>query len=338
MEALVSVIIPVYNIENYIENCLNSVVNQTYKNLEIICVDDGSNDKSAEKIKAIAEKDSRVKYFYQKNAGVSAARNLGLQKVTGEYVMFVDGDDYLHFQAVELLLNEIEKYGCDMVCAEHRYTQKLDEKQSAVSKAESKAIGIPEMFVSRGNSCLGKSSCGKLIKTSAAQKAHFPVGITNGEDGYYVIMLLDSGITVRHIEAELYYYYSRPDSAVTAEFNLRQFSITYSFDMLCDELANSKNAFLKKYCLQYLFQTILYNRTRAIGTACEKQVLQESKKIGRKRLGEFMKNKDISPVIRLSFAVFFCSRHIYELVRAIQDPTMLDFYKNRRKGNTHNEA
>lgn len=78
MEPLVSVIIPVYNIEKYIEICLNSVVNQTYENLEIICVDDGSADKSAEKIKAIAEKDSRVKYFYRENAGVSAARNLGL--------------------------------------------------------------------------------------------------------------------------------------------------------------------------------------------------------------------------------------------------------------------
>ncbi len=335
----VSIIIPVYNLEKYIENCLNSIVNQTYENLEIICVDDGSADKSAEKIKAIVEKDSRVKYFYRENAGVSAARNLGLEKVTGDYVMFVDGDDYMHLQTVELLLNEIEKYGCDMVCAEHRYTQRLDERQEVIKNAESTVLEIPEMFVNRGNSCLAKSSCGKMIKASVARKTQFPVGITNGEDGYYVIMLLDKGITARHINSELYYYYNRPDSAVTADFNIRQFSITYSFDMLCDELANSKNSFLKKYCLQYLFQTILYNRTRAIGSACEKQVLEETKKIGRKRLGEFMKNRDISPVIRLSFAVFFHSRHIYELVRAIQDPTMLDFYKNRRKrGANSNEA
>ena len=75
MSALVSVIIPVYNLENYIENCLNSIVNQTYNELEILCVDDGSSDRSAEIIRSFCEKDARVKYFYQENAGVSAARN-----------------------------------------------------------------------------------------------------------------------------------------------------------------------------------------------------------------------------------------------------------------------
>lgn len=106
MSVLVSVVVPVYNLEKYIENCLKSIVAQTYKNLEILCIDDGSTDGSADIIKSMAENDLRIKYVYQENAGVSAARNRGMNEATGEYLMFVDGDDYLHYQAVELFVRD----------------------------------------------------------------------------------------------------------------------------------------------------------------------------------------------------------------------------------------
>lgn len=108
MKKTVSIIIPVYNLEKYIVNCLESIFAQTYESLEIICIDDGSNDKSAEIIKKYSVADSRIKYYYQQNSGVSVARNKGLDEATGDYVMFVDGDDYLHYQAVELFVREIE--------------------------------------------------------------------------------------------------------------------------------------------------------------------------------------------------------------------------------------
>lgn len=334
MSALVSIIIPVYNLEKYISNCLNSVVNQTYKNLEILCVDDGSTDGSADIIKNMAEKDSRIKYFYQENAGVSAARNRGLDEAKGEYIMFVDGDDYIHYQAVEIFYKEITASNCDMVCANELYTPKTDEKMEPILDYTTKEMSVEELFDYKNNRCSGKSVWGKIIKGNVAKQSRFPVGISNGEDGYYIIMLLDKGVSVRKINEVLYYYLHRENSAVTSSFTLTNFSITYSFDDLCDQLKNSKNAFLKKYCLQYLFQTIFYNRTRAIGTENEKYVLEESKRIGKKWLSEFKKNKDISPIIKIVFTVFFYSRHIYELARAVQDPTMFDFYKNRRKGNT----
>lgn len=332
MSALVSIIIPIYNLKKYIKHCLESVVNQTYKELEIICIDDGSTDGSAEIIKSMAESDPRIKYIYQENAGVSAARNKGLDTATGEYVMFVDGDDYLHYQAVEIFLNEISCSGCDMVCARELYTSNADEKMKPISDYKAHYLSVNEMFNYKTNRCIGKSVWGKIIKIDVAKRCRFPVDISNGEDGYYIIMLLDSGISVRGIDEILYYYLNRENSAVTSGFSLSKFSITYSFDDLCDHLKDSKNAFLKKYCLQYLFQTIFYNRTRAIGTESEKFVLDESKRIGSKWIKDFRKNKDISLVIKIMFTVFFYSRHVYELARAIQDPTMIDYYKKRRKG------
>ena len=338
MNSLVSIIIPVYNLENYIENCLKSIVAQTYKNLEIICIDDGSTDKSAEIIKSFAASDSRVKYFYHDNAGVSVARNHGLEIASGDYIMFVDGDDYLHYKAVELFAAEIEKSGCDIVCAHEIYTPNMDEKMQSITECKAHDATVEELFDNSTNRCMGKSVWGKIFKAETARQSSFPIGILNGEDAYYIITLLDKGIAVRCIDAELYYYFNRPNSTVTSRFTMKRFTMTYSFDMLCERLKNSSNSFLKKYCLQYLFQSIFYNRTQAIGTECEKEVLSESKRIGKKWIKDFQRNKDVSLIIKIMFTVFFYSRPVYELARAIQDPTMFDFYKSRKKENIRNEA
>lgn len=99
--ALLSVIIPVYNVEPYLEQCLDSVVNQTYKNLEIICINDGSTDNSLKILEKFRAKDERIKLIDQKNGGASIARNVGLDLATGEYIAFVDSDDYLELNAYE---------------------------------------------------------------------------------------------------------------------------------------------------------------------------------------------------------------------------------------------
>ena len=97
--ALLSVIIPVYNVEPYLEQCLDSVINQTYKNLEIICINDGSSDNSLKILEKYQKKDSRIKLINQKNKGLSEARNAGLDVAKGEYIAFVDSDDYLELNA-----------------------------------------------------------------------------------------------------------------------------------------------------------------------------------------------------------------------------------------------
>lgn len=330
MSTLVSIIIPVYNLEDYIENCLNSVVNQTYRELEILCIDDGSTDNSAEKIKAFAEKDPRVKYLYQENAGVSAARNKGLDEATGEYVMFVDGDDYIHFQTVEILLKEITQSGYDMVCAKYIFTSILNEKMVPINEYNVFNIKISDAFCN-STDYIYKTVWGKLIKTSVAKKVRFPVGISNGEDRYYMIMLFENEIRIKSIDVVLYFYFNRENSATSSTFKIKNMSVTHAFDMLCDHFICSDNEDLKAHCLQYLFQTILFNRTRAVGTKYEKQVLSECKKIGRKWIKPFMENGEINISLRIAFFVFFYSRPIYEFVRIVQDPTMLDFYKSRKK-------
>lgn len=331
MSALVSIIVPVYNLEDYIGNCLEKLINQTYKNLEIICVDDGSTDCSAQRIKEFSEKDSRVFYFYQDNCGVSAARNKGLELVKGDYVMFVDGDDYLHYQAIEIFVSAIIENNCGMVCSHLRYTDSLNEEMCTIETYNCNMATHRDLFKTVNDNVIGKSSCAKLISTDTAREVKFPVGISNGEDANYIVRLLECGVSSCIIDLSLYYYYTRENSCVTSQFSKSKFTVTLSFEQLCEFLKSSEHKFLKGYCLQYLFQTIFYNRTLAICTDAEEYVLRESRRIGNRWIKDFVRCADIDLKIRLLFTVFFYSRPLYELARMLQDPTMRDFYKSRKR-------
>lgn len=107
MEKLVSIIVPVYNVEKYLDQCVNSLINQTYDKIEIILVDDGSKDNSGRLCDEWAKKSNKIKAVHKKNAGLGMARNTGLEHVTGNYVMFIDSDDYLAENVVEKLLEKL---------------------------------------------------------------------------------------------------------------------------------------------------------------------------------------------------------------------------------------
>lgn len=111
---LVSVVVPVYNVKEYLVNCLDSIVSQTYKNIQIILVDDGSSDGSTCICKQYAKEDDRVELIYKENGGLSDARNFGIQRAKGEYITFIDSDDCVSRYYVENLLNLSQKTGCDI--------------------------------------------------------------------------------------------------------------------------------------------------------------------------------------------------------------------------------
>ena len=111
----VSVIIPIYNVEKYLAKCLDSIVNQTYQNLEIICVDDGSPDNSADIVRCFAQKDSRIIFIRKENGGLSSARNEGIKHATGEYTVFVDSDDWLDIETIKTAVETAERDNVEMV-------------------------------------------------------------------------------------------------------------------------------------------------------------------------------------------------------------------------------
>ena len=105
-----SVIIPVYNVENYLRECLDSIINQTVKDIEIICVDDGSTDSSPDILKEYQNKDSRIRIITKENGGQASARNLGIKEAQGEYIVFIDSDDFIESEMLENLLFKVSEY------------------------------------------------------------------------------------------------------------------------------------------------------------------------------------------------------------------------------------
>ena len=123
---LISIIIPMYNTEQYIECCLDSIRRQTYKNLEVIMIDDGSTDNVATICKKYCNKDSRFRYFYKQNEGVSIARNMGLEIANGDIIAFVDSDDYIKENMIENMVSKMEKEKSDIVICDAVNIQSSD--------------------------------------------------------------------------------------------------------------------------------------------------------------------------------------------------------------------
>lgn len=112
---IISIIVPVYNVEKYIDKCINSILHQTYTNIELLLIDDGSPDKSGIICDAYAQQDCRVQVFHEQNAGVSAARNIGINNAKGEFITFVDSDDWLELDCIERSLNIVNKNNLDLL-------------------------------------------------------------------------------------------------------------------------------------------------------------------------------------------------------------------------------
>ncbi len=158
MNELISIIVPIYNTENYIKKCIESLINQTYKNIEIILVDDGSTDSSYSICKEYREKDNRIKLYTKENGGVSSARNLGIKNATGKYLCFCDSDDYYLDEAISIMSNTMNETNADLCCF-GRYGGAFENKD--ISKKDN-PYDLLQYLTS-----IGSYNCySKLLKTS----------------------------------------------------------------------------------------------------------------------------------------------------------------------------
>ena len=220
MTEKITVIVPVYNVENYLNKCLDSLINQTYKNLEIIVINDGSTDNSGEICQEYAQKDNRIIYIEQENGGLSDARNAGLERMTGSYVTFIDSDDWVESDYVEVLYNKLIEYQADIAVGNY-YSYNEQEGifyfhifgNSYYEKVYDN-VSIFENFYESEHMknfaliCVG----GKLYKSDLFRELRFEVGKL-GEDGYLnqkIYLLAEKTI---YLNAGLYAYRQREGSS-----------------------------------------------------------------------------------------------------------------------------
>ncbi len=160
--SLVSIVIPVYNVEKYLEECLKSVINNTYKNLEIICVNDGSTDNSLEILNEYAAKDGRILVLSQENKGLAGARNHGIKSATGKWVLFVDSDDWIENTYIHDMLTVVEENDVDILITPFRLYDNIHNKMYGVQNVKEFYGKIPDHL--NKLYCEGLWACGRLYK------------------------------------------------------------------------------------------------------------------------------------------------------------------------------
>ena len=204
----VSIVVPVYNVEKYLRECLDSLVNQTLEDVEIICVNDGSTDSSLQILEEYASKDSRIKIFNQKNQGVSAARNFGIKNVNGKYLTFVDADDWIELNALEILYKTIEERKTEMLIFSFKnYFSTTDiVKDDRLLFANKNDINFLNAYEDIFNSPMG--TWGKIYKTDLIKKNEilFPLDIQCGEDRPFYINACICAKNIAVLDEPLYYY------------------------------------------------------------------------------------------------------------------------------------
>lgn len=208
---LVSIIVPVYNVADYIEKCIDSLINQTYENLEIILIDDGSTDKSGEICDNYALKDKRIIVYHKTNGGLSEARNYGIDRAHGSLLGFVDGDDWIHPQMYEIMCDKLKTEESDVITCwfeqrnEEDFRQEIKEEASSINVDGAEAlIRIDKTLVVAWN---------KLYRKEIFNSLRYPVGRLH-EDEFVIHKVFRQCKKVTIINKALYYYTIRSNSIV----------------------------------------------------------------------------------------------------------------------------
>lgn len=251
-EQLISVIVPVYNVSEYLEECYRSIISQTYKTLEIIFVDDGSTDDSGKKCDRFATEDSRVRVIHMKNGGLSSARNAGLEIASGDIASFIDSDDYPRNDMFEKMFRCMTKYRVEIVCCDYSSStqRKALSGETAVLKS-SEAISM--LFNESGYRCFAWN---KLYKKDLFKNIQYPEGELY-EDIKTTYQLFRKVYKICYLKEDLYYYRIREASITRAKFDPRTRDLVKAINAVridAKELLNREeyNRFIVGYIFYYI--------------------------------------------------------------------------------------
>lgn len=245
----VSIIVPVYKAEQFLQRCVESILNQSYTNFELLLVDDGSPDKSPEICDYYARTDSRVRVFHQRNQGVSAARNKGIDEADGKFIMFCDSDDYVHPEWIRVMVNQAQKHPTAVIVCN---VLKGKEGKAFVSPAVDEKFSVFQYLDLFKNGI--SPYCVNKIYNRSVLKDHnirFDSNIGFSEDVMFNCVYMKFCDVVLYTETELYYYFDNSESAMNlARFNLFELHLL-PFKERLPFIAEQE---LQEYCDIWLFQ------------------------------------------------------------------------------------
>lgn len=248
MNELISVVIPVYNVETYLDACVRSVMKQTYSNIEIILVDDGATDNSGEMCDFYAKEDSRVKVIHKDNGGLSDARNCGIEVTKGEFITFVDSDDIVSCKYIETLYSLIKNNNADIsICNCVHCFEDTDIQFSMSTYLE-----VLDSDSAINNLLYQKkflvSAWSKMYRRRFFEDVIFPVGMLY-EDSAIMYKIFEKAKTIVYSNAKIYAYFHRNGSITTQKFDARNFDILIIAEEIFDHYSN--NNIIVKSAMSY---------------------------------------------------------------------------------------
>lgn len=311
---MISVIVPVYNVEKYLDRCVQSILHQTYQDFELILVDDGSTDKSGEMCNQYAKQDKRVRVIHQENRGLSGARNAGLEKCNGNYITFIDSDDEIDPITFETITRFQLQKNYDLTIYGHCSITE-DQLPTPVNtkrfdSCELDRQGLWEEVFGR----LNNSSCNKLYKREVIGQLRFPIGIIHGEDLIFNLQYISECSSTIMIDAPFYCYRQRAQSITNSGFNEKKFYEIAAKDKAL-EIVRKNCPEQEKNGLKYCFRArmnVCRSMVRSHKDTEFKEQYKECKKYVKQHYSDV--KRVIRPKERIEYYLFRYFESIYKTV------------------------
>lgn len=311
---LVSIIVPVYKVEKFIHKCVNSILNQTYKKIEIILVDDGSPDNCGKICDEYAKKDNRIRVIHQENGGLSSARNTGLSVAKGEYVLFVDSDDWISMNAVEDLVKTMSENGCDMVIFEYINVFPDGRMERKKPVCEKQVLEVEEAIrLLLKDTQITNHAWRKFYKRSLLKENLFPVG-KSYEDIFVAADLIMKCKKIVYLNNAYYYYYQN-NAGIVKTINFKNCSGYYEGQKYSHSAILEKYPHLKfeVYASKFCSSVSVENDLKKV-----KDKPEEAKKLRKEVLEEMRKlPKEIKAYLprayKLAYPLLKLSKSIYNI-------------------------
>ena len=288
---LISIIVPVYNVEKYIRRCVDSLINQTYRNLEIILVDDGSPDNSGAICDEYAKLDSRIKVIHKENGGVSSARNVGLDNASGEYIGFIDADDYIDLQMYEVLCNNMVNNGVQIsmgiYALENGKGEFIPHYRVSLTEVLDKAQTIAEMLKQVKYTC---SLCDKLFSSKLIGDIRFDETISHNEDLLFVYQLMKNSEKAVYTSKPMYYYCNNEQSASRVSFSDKNTTMLKAQTMVLEDIKENIPEIYDVALTEYV-KTVIFNLDSIARSGYQnKEYIEKLRKIVKDNLKFFLKS------------------------------------------------
>ena len=323
----ISVIIPVYNTELYLRRCMDSVINNTYRNLEIICVNDGSFDYCLEILNDYAELDSRVIVIDKPNGGVSSARNVGLAAATGDYIALLDSDDWVHKSYFEVLMHYAEQYNADITVCDHtRTSEQTDAVPVDYDNIHNYTISGMKML--ENDPVTHGYVWARLYKHSAVKNHSFSkLKVLEDATFNFDVLASNEKISCAVCDAKLYNYYRRPGSLMSefsGEYNRQAAEYYYT------RFVQSGTAWQRYiYAIEILKNSINYRYS--ITFHIDREDLNGNNQVIMKEaLAEIHSSPLSTHTIRIVYALLVQIPFLYRAFRIITDPSMIDWERKQK--------